>query len=108
MKIMNWLVAIVCSAFLFSCGGNSSNNEKKNNYEDTAARTVDTLPAVESPTVNISVNVPERLHTVFMAQHPRAIGVTWKRFEPEERFDWGWTGWQKMDTSDYVVKYTDD
>jgi hypothetical protein len=103
MNLKELFVVTGCTLFVLSCGENSSRNESKDNSD-----TVVTNPPAENRPVNTSVDVPEATRASFQAKYPRATNVTWKRYEPVDWLDWSWTGWPSMDTSDYVVNYTDD
>ncbi|HEX7844806.1 MAG TPA: PepSY-like domain-containing protein [Chitinophagaceae bacterium] len=102
MKLKNCLIAVICAALFASCGENSSN---KDNDKDTV---VTVAPPPDNTPTNVTVVVPEPTQTAFKTRYPAAASITWKRYEPVDRFDWTWAGWPVMDTADYWVTYTDD
>src|SRR6185436_20615336 len=57
---------------------------------------------------NTNVDIPEATRTAFSGKYPNATNVNWSSYEPYDEIDWTWAGWPMLDTSDYVVTYTDN
>jgi hypothetical protein len=57
-----------------------------------------------------SIGVPESTQRVFFDQYPNSTDIVWSTYDPNVVIlnEWELTGWQIMDESDYVVRFTDD
>src|SRR5690348_5698787 len=88
--------------FLAACGDNSTKNN-----ETTATDTVTTSTQTTTTTVPVSgdVQVPEGISTSFREKYPSSSNASWSRYAPANSFDWEWTGWPMMDSSDYMVRF---
>ena len=101
------MVIGVCAAVTTSCGENST-KETSTNSDTTTTATTPRTDVSEPVTTSTSMNVPEATRTAFTTKYPNAANVNWRRYEPVNTIDWDWTGWPKMDTSDYAVSYNAD
>jgi hypothetical protein len=56
-----------------------------------------------------TIGVPESTQRAFLDQYPNSTGIVWSNYDPNVIVlnDWEMTGWQLMDESDYVVRFTD-
>ncbi|HEX6193564.1 MAG TPA: PepSY-like domain-containing protein [Chitinophagaceae bacterium] len=107
MRFSKWMVIAVCAAVTTSCGENST-TETKTNADTSTTATTPRTDVSEPVNTSTSLNVPEPTRTAFTTKYPNAANVSWRRYEPVNTIDWDWTGWPKMDTSDYAVSYNAD
>ncbi len=106
MHLKNCIAMATLVVFATSCGESST---KTTDTADTVV--VDNkLPenvSQPSPTTG-TVVVPEPINATFTKKYPNVTNVTWNRYEPVDNIDWEWSGWPRMDTSDYVVRFNMD
>lgn len=100
MNLKNCLAFATMLVFASSCGDNSTKET-----ETTASDTVVTTTTVP---VTQTIVVPDNVKTSFKAKYPTVSEANWSRYEPVSSFDWEWSGWPMMDTSDYMVKFNWD
>ena len=108
MRLKNLIVMATVAFFATSCGESST---KETTGKDTITTTDISIPVSENPVntnVNTNIVVPEPVKTSFQTKYPNVSNVTWNRYEPVSTFDWEWSGWPMMDTSDYMVKFNMD
>jgi len=57
-----------------------------------------------------TIGVPQTTQRAFYDQYPNSTNVVWSSYDPNVIVlnDWEMTGWQLMDQSDYVVRFTED
>ena len=108
MRFTKWMVIAVCAAVTTSCGENSTTESKTNSDTSTTAIERTDVNEPVNTSTSTSLNVPEPTRTAFTTKYPNAANVNWRRYEPVNTIDWDWTGWPKMDTSDYAVSYNAD
>jgi hypothetical protein len=103
MQSKNWLALVTVVVFATSCGESSTKNEPTTE----PVTTMDNKMPERTQVVNTIV-VPESTRLSFERQYPKGDNATWSSYEPVTSFDWGWSGWPSMDTTDYMVKYSMD
>ncbi len=85
-----------------SCGESSTKT-------DTAdSLTVDRMSAIDPVPVTTTVVVPDVIQTTFKTKYPTVTNETWSSYEPVDAFEWDWTGWPTIDSSDYMVRFNQD
>lgn len=96
---------LIAAAFLFSC--TSKKDENKDNTTTVAGTETTPPPPTTTTPPPSNVMVPEKTKTEFKTKYPNATNETWNRYDPnyDYSYDWDMTGWPKMDTSYYTVKY---
>jgi len=104
MRLKNLMAIATVAFFTTSCGESST---KETTGKDTITTTEINMPVSENP-VTTSIVVPEPVKTSFQTKYPNVSNVTWNRYEPVSTFDWEWSGWPAMDSSDYMVKFNMD
>ncbi|MEP6699794.1 MAG: PepSY-like domain-containing protein [Bacteroidota bacterium] len=101
------LLAIVTVVILTtSCRNNSTDKSSSTDTVVSTTKTNTTVPEAMPATHNFPV--PDKIKTSFEAKYPAVAAVNWSRYEPMTAFDWDWSGWPKMDSSDYMVKFSMD
>jgi hypothetical protein len=104
-------IPVVLATFLFaSCGQNYSKKETTADslVNDTSGHTAMGPSANVPDNTSVNMDVPEATRTAFAGKYPNATNVNWNMYEPYDEIDWTWTGWPTLDTSDYVVTYSDN
>jgi hypothetical protein len=128
MRRTNWLILVMAAALFVSCGNNSTkdastrtdtttdgtngtalnNNNNGGNMNNGSVNSGnDTVPPVNG-TGNMGLNVPDPTRQAFQSKYPTASNVNWRRYEPYDEIEWSWAGWPNLDTTAYVVTYTDN
>ena len=103
MQSKNWLALVTIAVFATSCGESST----KDKATTEPISNIDNKMQEKITVVNI-IDVPESMKLSFERQYPKGDNATWSSYEPVTAFNWGWSGWPTMDTTDYMVKYTVD
>jgi hypothetical protein len=102
------LALTVFTLILSSC--NDENKEKKND-ETVVSSTTEMKPSKPDTTVVVTIiEPPAKAKETFVAKHPKATNVEWKKYNSTEpvQIDWELTKWPKLDTSYYTVHYIDN
>jgi len=101
MNLKKWSAIAIVVVFASSCGENST-KDQSSTTDTTVTAPVTTTPVTET------FPVPEPVKTTFAEKYPTVKDATWSRYEPVDKFDWEWSGWPAMDTSDYMVRFNWD
>lgn len=108
MTAKNGLMILSLAILAASCGQNSTTktetgtdslNASVNGTENSTGMEVNTTP------VTASVTVPEKVQQSFREKYPDVRDVTWSHHEAMNSFDWDWTGWPVLDTSDFLARF---
>lgn len=103
MHLKTGIALATMIVFATSCGESST----KTDTADTLI--VDNKINDPAPVpATITLVVPEAVKTTFKTKYPTATNESWSNYEPVEAFDWDWTGWPTIDTSDYMVRFNQD
>jgi hypothetical protein len=91
---------------LVSC----KNKSEGDNTTDTTTNSTTTTTTNEGMNGNIgaaSIEVPTNIRSTFDTKYPQATNVQWTYYRPVEPYyiDWDWSGWQHLDSMDYVTTY---
>jgi hypothetical protein len=103
----NLLAVMLVTVLTVGCGQNSTKDKDTTGTNDTTTNGTNTIgPAADVP-VSTPLEVPEATRQAFHTKYPTATNVNWSRYAPYDLIDWTWTGWPALDTSDYMVTYSD-
>ena len=103
MQSKNWLALATVVVFATSCGESSTEEERAT---VPVSITENKMPEKIQGVSNIVV--PESTRLSFEQQYPKGDNAIWSSYEPVTTFDWEWSGWPSMDTTDYMVRYNVD
>ena len=86
-----------------SCGESST---KGTDTKDTVTTVDNIIP--EAVPVTQTIVVPDQTRATFQTKYPNVSDPSWSRYEPMDNIDWEWSGWPRLDTSDYMVRFNVD
>ncbi|OSZ79770.1 hypothetical protein CAP36_00455 [Chitinophagaceae bacterium IBVUCB2] len=102
MRFKTGIAMATMIVFATSCGDSSTKT-------DTAdSLTVDNNKMPDPAPVTATVVVPEGIKTSFKTKYPTVTNETWSSYQPIDAFEWDWTGWPTIDSSDYMVRFNQD
>ncbi len=103
MKKKFHLFAIAGIVLLASCKDSTSG---KDEVTDSTASV--TTTSTDNAMVG-TIEAPASVRTAFETKYPQATNVRWQYYRPDlADFEWDWSGWPSLDTSDYAVSYNWD
>ncbi len=104
MDLKSWVAMAAMAVIATSCGESST---KETNTADTVTTTMDNT-APETVPVTQTIVVPDQTRITFQTKYPNVTNPSWSRYEPMDNIDWDWSGWPRMDSSDYMVRFNVD
>src|SRR5688572_2348069 len=101
MKRKIHLFVIAGFVLIASCK-NSTSDKSDVNDTTTTVSTATTDNAMVG-----TIEAPATIRTSFETKYPQATNVRWQYYRPDltTNFEWDWSGWPMLDTSDYAVSY---
>lgn len=106
MKFENLLAILIVVIIATSCRNNST--DKSSGFDTVISSASTNTTVTQTTLVTQKFPVPDKIQTSFEAKYPAVTAVNWSRYEPMTAFDWDWSGWPKMDSYDYMVKFSMD
>lgn len=106
MSSKKLLVVIIAIVFATSCRNNST--DKTETTGTTGTLLSSTTSVQRSIPVTQTFPVPDHLKTSFQEKYRDVQDVRWSRYEAVDNIDWDLSGWPRMDSSDYMVKFNMD